>query len=95
MGSLLMIWKMIEILLEFPKKGSRFKIGLEISMDWDDPLLYLSTYGNNLGMEKRRKTVGSSFGGKVGFHNIKRMMDKIFSSGLNLFFLSYRVPMNL
>ena len=91
----MMIWKMIEILLQFPKKGSRFKIGLEISMDWDDPLLYLSTYRNNLGMKKRRKTVGSPFGGKVGFHNIKRIMNKIFASGLTLFFLPYWVPMNL
>jgi hypothetical protein len=96
MGSILMmIWKMIEILPKFPKEGSRFKNGLEISMGWGYPLLYLFAYENNLRLEKRRKTVGSSFRGKVGFHNIKNRMNKVFPSGLTLFLLSYRVPMNL
>jgi hypothetical protein len=73
----MIIWKMIEILLTFQAMGSQWKNGLD----------------TDLGLQKWRERVASSFPWKVGFRNIKESNWKS-PSGFQLFFLPYRVSLN-
>jgi len=61
------IWKMIEVLLSFSRIWNRLKKGFEICTEPDPQSLCLFTFEPDPRVERRRKTVDSSFQGKWGF----------------------------
>lgn len=80
----MILWKVIEILQEFPRTWTRLGKWLEISMESDHSSFYRFALETDLRLE--RKTVDSSFQGKVGFPNIVKLNCQS-TSGSPSFFL--------
>jgi hypothetical protein len=95
MGSTpMVVWKLIEILMKFPRIWSRLGIGLEVSIESDHLSLDRSPLEAGLSMEKKGNTINSSFQGKVGFRNIVKVNWKS-TLGSPSFFLPCQVPSSL
>jgi hypothetical protein len=88
------VWKLIEILLKFPKRWSRLGKGLEISIEFGHPLLDRLPREVGLSMGGKRSIEGAFFQGKVGFRNIMEVNSKTIS-GSPSFFLPCQIPLNL
>ncbi len=90
----MIIWKMIEILLEFPKRWSRLEKWLGISIQPDHALLDRLSREAGPSMCEKRSTDGAFFRGEAGFRNIMKVNWKTISGFLS-FFLTCQIPLDL
>jgi len=90
----MIVWKLIEILQNFPKMWSRWGRWLMISIKLDHLSLYRSPLKGGLVMEEKRNNTDSFFQRKAGFCIIMKVNWKS-TLGLPSIFLPCRVPLNL
>jgi hypothetical protein len=88
------VWRLIEILLRFPRTGSGFGKWLLVSVKPDPPSFDRLTLVAGLNMERKKNAIALFIRGKVGFHNIMEVHQKLIL-GLPSFFLPCQVQLSL
>lgn len=88
------VWKLIEILLEFPRIWSGLGKWLLVSVEPDPPSFDRLALEGSLNMEGKRNAIDLFVRGKVGFRNIIKVHWKL-TSGSPSFFLPCQVQLSL
>ena len=90
----MIVWKLIEILLKFPRIWSGLEKWLLVSVEPDPPSFDRLALEAGLNMEGKRNAIDFSVRGKVGFRNIMKVHWKL-TSGSPSFFLPCQVQLSL